>query len=197
VDILRHLKIPRFCWGLACVCLGLAPFGDTARLWLRFERAPVGAGQWWRLLSAHVVHLSWPHTLMNVAGLLLIGAIAGQSVRPREWWIVTVAGACGISLGLYFLAPSVTWYVGLSGVLHALLMAVALALLAERDWLGLWLIAGVVAKILYEQLVGALPATQSLAGDSVIVQAHLYGAVCGVAFFGICRFAPAPRLPSL
>lgn len=177
--------------------MALAPFGDNARLWLRFERARIEAGEWWRLVSGHVVHLSWPHTLMNVAGLLLIGAIAQQSLRRLEWWIVTVAAAVGISLELYFLSPTVTWYVGLSGVLHALLFAVAVALLIERDALGVWLIAGAAAKILYEQRFGALPATQSLAGDSVIVQAHLYGAMCGLVVFGICRIAPARRRRSL
>jgi hypothetical protein len=45
--------------------------------------------------------------------------------------------------------------------------------------------AVVVGKLLYEQLVGPLPGSESVAGGTVIVNAHLYGAVGGglAAFF--------------
>jgi rhomboid family GlyGly-CTERM serine protease len=197
MDILQRLKIPPFCWALAGTCLALAPFGDTARMWLRYDRSGIEAGAWWRLLSAHLVHLGWPHTLMNIAALLLTGAIAGQSLRPFEWWIVTLSCACGISVGLYVFDPNVAWYVGLSGVLHGLLSAAAVALWLERDVLGAWLGAGVIVKLAYEQRFGPLPATQALTGDSVIIDAHLYGALCGIAAFVLCRVIHLRRLASV
>ena len=193
VDILQRLKIPPFCWALAGVCLALAPFGDTGRIWLRFERNRIAEGEWWRLITAHAVHLGWSHTLMNIAGLLLTGAIAQHSLRPHEWPIITFAAACGISAGLYVFDQDLVWYVGLSGVLHALISAAALALILERDPVGAWLAAGIAAKLAYEQFVGPVPATLALAGDRVIVSAHLYGAIIGISAFVICRVVPARR----
>ena len=41
---------------------------------------------------------------------------------------------------------------------------------------GLW------GKIIYEQTLGAVPMTAALAGDTVVIDAHLFGALVGTVF---------------
>ena len=71
------------------------------------------------------------------------------------------------------------WYVGLSGVLHGLVAAGALALLLRREALGAVLALGLCAKLGYEQLAGPVPFTAESVGGPVVVAAHLYGAAGG------------------
>jgi len=75
------------------------------------------------------------------------------------------------------LDPEVSWYVGLSGVLHGYVAAGALALLMRREKLGVVLAAGVAAKLIFEQVVGPVPFTAASVGGPVVVAAHLYGVV--------------------
>ena len=50
---------------------------------------------------------------------------------------------------------------------------------------GLWLFAGLVAKLAWEQTLGPLPMTARTAGGPVIVNAHLYGSLGGVLACGL------------
>src|SRR5438876_6738088 len=60
----------------SCVLLLLASLtGEPGRLLLRYDRAALAAGQWWRLVTAHVVHLDVRHTLLNELGLSLVVAL--------------------------------------------------------------------------------------------------------------------------
>jgi membrane associated rhomboid family serine protease len=97
-----------------------------------------------------------------------------------------------IDTGFLLLMPHLQWYVGLSGVLHGLLTAGAVAwwrLEDRRLTLVLWLI--LLTKLTWEQWHGALP----LSGDlNVIVNAHLYGAIGGAMVgIGLMRRLPSPH----
>ena len=50
--------------GLALL-LACAAGGERTLLALRFERSAIAAGEWWRLLGAHFVHLGWMHVLLD------------------------------------------------------------------------------------------------------------------------------------
>src|SRR5678815_1164736 len=59
-------------YGLAllCVCALLAVpelIGEPARRVLSFDREAIGAGQWWRLLSAHFVHIDLELSLIHIS----------------------------------------------------------------------------------------------------------------------------------
>ncbi len=174
---LHRFRIPLL---LSALMLALALFGDDARVPLRFDRAAILDGQWWRLLSAHLVHLGGPHLLMNLAGLWLVWALVGPALSSRSWLIVLLADALITGLGLLIFNPQLAWYVGLSGVLHGLLVAGAMAdIRAGRrsTWL---LLAALAFKLGWEQLAGPLPGSEASAGGTVIVDAHLYGALGGL-----------------
>jgi len=175
---LRRWAVPL---SIAALCLALELGGDTARSWARYDRSALEAGQVWRLLTAHLVHLGWGHLWPNVLALLLIGALLEEFLKPLEWLTASVAAAVAISAGLYAFDPGVQWYVGLSGVLHGLVACGAVRMLGERRFgIGLALAIGVAAKLGWEATRGPMPFTEHAAGGPVIVAAHLYGAVAGV-----------------
>ena len=166
---------------LAALCaliLLLAAGGEPARALLRYDRAGLAAGEWWRLLSAHFVHLGVEHALLNLTGLCLLWALFAQEFRPRQWLLVVTCAMAVIDAGLWFLASTVEWYVGSSGVLHGVLAAGIVARVRARQPEGLPLAVALVAKLAWERFHGALPLT---AGGEVITVAHLYGSIGGAA----------------
>ena len=159
------------------VVIGLA--GDATADRLAFERTGIAAGEYWRLLSAHFVHLGHLHLLLNLGGLLLIAYLVGTALTRAEWLLALFFACITISVGLWVLQPDLERYVGLSGALHALLAAGLVATIG-RWQLDLWIVASALAaKLLLEQLVGPLPVSESISGGNVIVDAHLYGAISG------------------
>ena len=174
--------------GLCCAALlALTLSGDAGRALLRYERAGLAAGQYWRLFTAHVVHLDLRHAVLNCVGVALVWALFARDYLWRAWLVILVSAAAAIDAGLWFANSTVEWYVGSSGVLHGVMAAGALAHLrrGERDGLVLALLLAV--KLLYEHLVGALP----LSGGAVVVDAHLFGVLGGVAAAAFLKPAPA------
>jgi rhomboid family GlyGly-CTERM serine protease len=146
--------------------------GDSMSGLLRYDRGAIAAGGWWRLLTAHAVHLDLHHLILNELGLVLMWALFAQDYDPVEWCVIVLSGALAISSGLWWLSPHVAWYVGASGVLHTIMAAGCAKHLAERAWDRWILTAGLAAKLAYEQLASHPTAW-------IVVDAHLYGAVCG------------------
>lgn len=175
---LNHWVFPAL---LALIALAVASGGDDARLLLRYDRAELANGELWRLVTAHVTHLGWQHLGMNVAGLLLVWALFGQSLSLPVWGGVLAASMLFIDVGFWFLEPPLSWYVGLSGALHGLLAAGIVASLATNRVESLALGLLIAAKVLYEQVGGPLPGSVATAGGPIVVDAHLYGAIGGLA----------------
>ncbi|HEX7031109.1 MAG TPA: rhombosortase [Gammaproteobacteria bacterium] len=169
---------PLWLLGIAAVVLSL--LGGPSSPALRYERVAVLAGEWWRLLSGHLVHLGVAHLVLNLAGLALIGWIFGPGLRAAHWLWTLLGSLVAIAAGFLLLEPGLVWYVGLSGVLHGLLLGGAVLDRGFGRGLRAVLICGVFAKLAWEQWAGALPFTAEAAGGPVVVDAHLYGAIGGL-----------------
>ncbi len=175
---------------LLCAALLLIQSGGSAAQWLlRYDRAGLAAGQWWRLLTAHVIHLGYEHALLDVAGVALMWALFAGDYRWRGWLLIIGCSVVGIDAGLWFLSSTTQWYVGSSGVLHGVLAAGTRAHLRARQPDGWILALFLIGKLVYEQTAGALPLT---AGGAVIVDAHLYGAVAGLLAALLLRGSAKP-----
>jgi rhomboid family GlyGly-CTERM serine protease len=195
--VLRSLNGDRgYGFALLAVCALLAlplPGGETVRDALSFDRAGIEAGQWWRLLSAHFVHLDGEHALLNGFGVVLMWALFARDYSPLRWAAIYLFSCLAISAGLWFLDPRIEWYVGASGALHGVMTAGTLAHLRRRDLDGWILAAFIVAKLCYEQFAGSMP----FAGAAnTIVDAHLYGAVGGLVLAFFLKARPADAGPS-
>src|SRR6267154_6097550 len=164
----------------ACAVLLLPVLaGDAGREALRYDRTALAAGQWWRLLTAHIVHLDFNHAALNSLGLVLMWALFARDYRPRQWLAIVLGSVAAIDAGLWLRDSTIAWYVGSSGALHGVMAAGTLAHLRRRDLDGWILAAFILLKLSYEQWTGALPFADSGAG--VVVDAHLYGALAGFA----------------
>lgn len=168
---------------LAAVLVLLWFTGESGRELLRYERSAVLQGQYWRLLTGHLVHGSGQHLLLNAVGLALMAALFPREYSLRAWLLILGSSIATIDLGFVLLEPQLEWYVGLSGVLHGALAAGAIGWWRhESRALALALTAVLVGKLAWEQWHGALP----LSGDMpVVVDAHLYGAVGGALAGGL------------
>ena len=165
---------------IAACCLALGLGGEGARIWGRYHREAVEAGEVWRLLTGHLVHLGWGHLWLNLSALFLIGLLFEDLLSPWEWLGTTIAAALAIDLGLYLWDQHVVWYVGLSGLLHAVVAAGTVRLLSERATIGTLLALGLVVKLAWEQASGPIPFSEASSGGPVVVAAHLYGTVAGL-----------------
>ena len=165
---------------LAAIAILLQIGGEEARRILAWDRTALAAGEAWRLVTGHLVHLGWSHLVLNLAGLGLVTWITGRTYGLLRWGVIALTTIAVIDSGFWYLYPELDLYVGLSGLLHGLLAAGLLAGVAQRDREALVLAGFVAGKLLWEQTVGPLPGSESSAGGTVIVNAHLYGAVGGV-----------------
>jgi rhomboid family GlyGly-CTERM serine protease len=173
---------------LALVLLSL--LGESGRLALRYQRDAVLQGEYWRLVTGHLVHGSLQHLILNTAGLGLIAALFPRDYSWRAWLLVALFSVLAIDAGFVFYEPQLLWYVGLSGVLHGALAAGAIAWWRnESKLLALVLSAIFLGKLAWEQWHGALPLSGGL---PVVVDAHLYGALGG-ALAGFILWLQAHR----
>ncbi len=143
----------------------------------------------WRLWTMHWVHLGFWHWVLNVFGLILLPEIflyASVRIFILLWLTLPVL----ISLLFYVFLPTLTFYAGLSGVLHGIYLVLALVAIqsnvkAERA-AGWVVILGLCIKVGWEAYSGNSQ-TAELIGAPVILQAHQYGAGVGLLWWLLLR----------
>jgi rhomboid family GlyGly-CTERM serine protease len=178
---------------LAAFSVGAHLAGGAAQLLLRYDRAEIAAGEVWRLATGHFAHLGATHLILNLAGLAVVWLLVGSAYSLANWSYVTILSLVGINLGFWFLDPGLSWYVGMSGLLHALLVAGIASRIRDLPGESLALGLMVAGKIAWEQLVGPLPGSELSAGGPVVVNAHLYGAMAGIIVGGMLHIRNARR----
>jgi len=154
--------------------------GEAGRELLRYDRVWIGQGESWRFLSGHLTHLGTSHLALNGAGLLLVWFLVGNAYAVRNWVIIIGVTLIVMNLGFWFLMPELYWYVGMSGLLHGLLVAGMVPKFRQIDVETVVLIVLLSAKVGWEQFNGPVPGSELSSGGPVIVNSHLYGLVGGV-----------------
>ena len=192
--ILKSLNCDRgYGLGLLAACALLALLelgGDPLRHALSYDRTALAHGEWWRAVTAHFVHMDAEHTLLNVLGVVLMWALFARDYSLLRWSAIYLASSLAISAGLWMLNPGVPWYMGASGALHGVMAAGTLAHLRRRDLDSGVLALILLAKLGYEQFAGSMP----FAGDArTVVDAHLYGAIGGLAMALFLRSRREPQ----
>lgn len=170
---------------LSLLLVLLQALPEDWRALLQYQRAAVDAGQWWRLLTANLVHLGWRHLALNAAALVMILWLFGPDRGALRWTLALALSGLASSLGVHLTEPQVHWMVGLSGALHGLFLVAAAGWLRSGDRVAWLLLGGLLLKLGWEQLGGPLPLTASVVGGPVITTAHLWGSVGGLVVAAI------------
>lgn len=173
---------------LSATCGLLLLGGSTFTDLLRYDRAAVAAGQWWRLLSGSLVHLGWWHWLFNVLSLVLLVLLCPERLTPLEWLRRLVVLGLGMSLGLYFLSPEIQNYVGLSGPVYGLFVLGLGRQALRRDEIAIACLVFLAARIGWELVMGASASETKLIGGQVVAVSHLYG-VCSALLYALAAAA--------
>ncbi|WP_454722474.1 MULTISPECIES: rhombosortase [Cupriavidus] len=186
----RYPQLARWlpCALATLLLLALQAGGEPLRLALRFERAAVLDGQWWRLFSAHAVHLSLAHCLLNIAGLWLAaawtpGGFGARALLAR--WLLLGGGISALLLAV----TAVPDYVGLSGVLYGLFVMALLPQAWRGDGPAALALAGVAGWAAWQWLDGPAAAEERLVGGHIVAAAHLAGMALALGWLGARRLA--------
>jgi rhomboid family GlyGly-CTERM serine protease len=160
-------------------------FGDVGRAWLQYDRIAILDAELWRLMTGHFVHLGPGHYVLNAIAVFLVWVAVGEYLSGPQWLVATAVTIAGVNAGLWLFNPEIVWYVGMSGFLHGLLVAgivLGFQFLPREALLGGMVVA---SKIVYEQMLGPMPGSEQSAGGNVVVDAHLYGALAGLAIAAV------------
>jgi rhomboid family GlyGly-CTERM serine protease len=182
LERLTRLRFADWVAPLGCCGLLVVLFlgGATVTEALRYERAAVLDGQWWRLATGHLVHGDAAHLAWNVCGVLLVWWLFAREYRLAGWGWVLLASTAAIGAGFLVFEPQLQWYVGFSGVLHGAMAAGLVAWLrTARDPLTGLVAVLFAAKLVWEHTHGAVPFTSASLSLPVVHQAHSYGALGG------------------
>ncbi len=128
---------------------------------LTFQPDAVYQGQWWRLLTHPIVHVTWYHLLLDgSAFLILYHSLIERSLGRRIAYVM--GGAAGSLIAAWTSPSSASGLCGLSGIAHGLMAVSALELVSTQpgssaEWrVGLGTFILVVAKAAYEAISGRM-----------------------------------------
>ncbi|MHB1156581.1 MAG: rhombosortase [Phycisphaerales bacterium] len=189
--VIRHSAAPAGWSGGAALLLTLIAVivmcVPGANQTLQFSRTGIEAGQWWRIITGHWTHFSFEHLLWDGVMFASMGWVVCRYSMKR-FGICVAASAAAISLAVYVMQPGFEVYRGLSGIDTALFTAacvlVGRAAWAKRDRATMSVVgialAGLMAKVIYEVIVGRPVFVQHDKSFTVVPLAHMVGAVIGV-----------------
>ncbi|MEL6190372.1 MAG: rhombosortase, partial [Myxococcota bacterium] len=153
---------------------------QSAREALRLE--PVLAlTQPWRLFTAHAVHLTTSHAILNLTTFLGFAIALPALRKPASLVLLLVVAALSVDAGVLLRHRDLGWYVGFSGVLYGVAAGGAVLAAQARKPTGALILAGLVVKLAFDELHGTPSSTEALVGGKVLSESHLYGVLGGVA----------------
>jgi rhomboid family GlyGly-CTERM serine protease len=169
------------------VLILVALFGLSviAQFWPRafeLDCARVAAGEWWRLVTGHLVHCDWSHQLADMGAFVVLSCVVWR--QSGRWAALALLSAAAVGLVVFVLGVVAT-YRGMSGVDYALLAAALASLVVSKQGMQravpLCLLIGVVLKAVVEANTGALTVNVCLPEGVVLVgAAHVAGVLAGL-----------------
>lgn len=170
-------------WTAAALALAFAVYAlDGAADALVYDRRAIASVELWRLLTGHWVHFSTTHLLYNALGLAVVGGLL-EWRRERLYPALLLVTPAAIGIALFSLEPELARYGGLSGVVWAAAVYLALRGFGEGGrwrWVcGVFLI-GLLGKLVLEIATGTTLLAQGALAP--VPLGHAAGACVGAAF---------------
>ena len=156
--------------------------------WLRYDREAIEAGQIWRLVSCHLVHLNQWHMLMNLSGFFMCWFFFTDLLTRKILWLWFCLSSVAVGLAFFYIDTDLQWYVGLSGILHGFLIMCLIIGWRGNRWLHSIVLTLICARLIWEHTPGYdVNYLQSFIKGRVYVNAHLYGSIMGALIgLGLC-----------
>jgi rhomboid family GlyGly-CTERM serine protease len=122
-------RLDTVAFGVLLACFNWPVFlGEVPWSWV-FLPESVAAGEWWRVLTHPLAHVTWYHLLLDASAFLLLydGLRQGRMLGRLAY---VVAAAAGGLLASWLASPAFqeVGFCGLSGVAHGLMAVAALEL---------------------------------------------------------------------
>jgi membrane associated rhomboid family serine protease len=156
---------------IAAVVTSSADLSSLASL----DVSRVMAGEFWRLFSGHLTHLSWNQYAIDAPVFILLYATYSKKVAPSSAIFLSLFAALSVSLAVIF-AGMHKVYGGFSGLSCAAVSAILLTMIMEQPRRILpYLMCFIYC--LYLLFMGGFAS-----GVRVAYEAHIAGAVSGIVF---------------
>lgn len=143
--------------------------------------------QGWPLIAAHLLHLDWWHALFNYLALAVIVVIWRDLLSSR--WLINATLLSGVTISLLLL-PFEVQFVGLSGVIHGLLLYCMVRDAKQHRWL--WGVSVLLVIKVIAELLGWRPA--HFVGDDVAL-IHAAGLISAAVLLKLERRRLSDAVP--
>lgn len=139
--------------------------------------------QLWRLFTANFLHTNFYHFILNTFAFTFIFFLFKNNFSFKFYIFLFIFLCFTISTCIYFFSKDIINYVGLSGVLHGLLIyGLYLEKKSKVNYLMIFIIW---FKVIYEQIFGASKQIEELIKAQVAIDAHFYGVVLATFIYFI------------
>jgi rhomboid family GlyGly-CTERM serine protease len=153
---------------------------------LIYDRQAIAAGETWRLLSGHLVHLSLQHLVIDLLAFGISGVLIERSLGRLSGGLY-LAMSAGIGLALLALDPELARFGGLSGLAYGNVAFLALTIHMRRQ-AGYRTAQTLLVAMLLKLLTDFTYTTSGLLGMSTeqavtVPLSHLMGVLFACMFF--------------
>lgn len=169
---------PWVCLSIICLCIYL--FCSVQTNMIDYNRELILDGQYWRLISGNFNHTNEYHLILNIVALMVISGLHASHYSLSAFSLLILYLASLVGLGIFIFSPSVGLYVGLSGILHGLIVFGGALDVKSQQKTGWLLIIGAIIKVIYEQAFDNTAQMNKLIDAQVLTDAHLYGLIAGL-----------------
>ncbi|NQZ49437.1 MAG: rhombosortase [Moritella sp.] len=176
--LIQHRWLNWFFLGLLCLII-YAISAENITV-LDYNRESIINGEYWRLISGNFNHTNIYHLLLNLGALAVIGGLHYRYYNSAAYTSLILLLSIGVGVGILWLSPSTHLYVGLSGILHGIIIVGAVIDVTKKYYSGYVLMIGTVLKVINEQLFNSPVEISQLIEAKVLTEAHLYGLVTGL-----------------
>lgn len=153
---------------LGLLCLIIYAISAKNITVLDYNRELIIDGEYWRLFSGNFNHTNIYHLLLNLSALAVMAGLHYRYYSSGIYACLIILLSIGVGTGILWLSPETQLYVGLSGVLHGIIVVGAILDITQRYYSGYLLLVGTVIKVINEQLFD-----NSLAMSQQIGRAHV------------------------
>lgn len=149
--------------------------------WASLHFAMLPDGQWWRLITGHLVHMDWQHYAMNMMGLSMCMVVFRDDLAAWHWPASFFLLSLFSSTGMYLAGVPYDRYMGFSDVLHGWILIGALGIAHKEPKFSIAIVVLFWLKIIEENHQLAFFTSYGVTGN-VARESHIWGAVGGTLY---------------